>query len=234
MAAIRERAVAHFVFDGDPVPSTLDTTTLAWELLTHGVTRRVFKQAASSVYRRFIRPVFADETIDETEDKQSLSAQGLHESIYGCKLKVGEEEKEDEDEDKKEKERRGWWRRKEDPDEPKTVPELYVKIKIPRQNEILTERLAMAYSIFDDATGTDLVSFERVHVKWSTNVDRLKALYHEAQMYDRLRVDNANLTPKFYGFYEKYAGELAFGFSVFERSVRVINPEGKDEKMHIL
>lgn len=232
MAGIRSRAVAHFIFEGESEQSTLDTSTLGWELLTHGFTRRLLKQAARSLYYHLIRPVFADETPDQTEDKISLVAHGLMEPVYSCKLKIGEADKDENEEvAKKERERNGGWFYREDVDRPKIVPELYVKITLPRRHEVLPERMAMAYSIVDQ-NNVDSVKGERVHVKWSTDVNRLKSIYHEADMYDKLRRAEikVEVTPKFYGFYENYGGDFAFGIAVYERGdkLRKASEQRKD------
>lgn len=251
MAATRERAVAYFVFDGEPVKSSTDTSALAWEILSHGLTRRVFKQATSSIYRRYIRPIFSDETPDEMEDKESLAALGLEENMYTCNLKVGEDKdkKKEEEEEKlrkkikgKGKEKKKSWlqRQAEDNDEPKIGPELYVRIRVPRRNEILSERIALAYcgtrGTINGENSTIVFYPQRVHVKWSSDLHRLKALYHEAEVYDFISRDDYefNYIPKFYGFYERFAGKSAFGFSVFERS-RLVNLEGekRDNRFNI-
>ena len=149
-------------------------------------------------------------------------------------MRVGQEEKEDSGpKPKGEDKKKSWWSRKsEDVDKPEIAPELVVQIKIPRQYELPAERHAIAMSIKSEEEV--MLHPEVVHVKWSTDVDRLKALYHEAQVYDKLRLDAIGVTPRFYGFYRNFRGLDAFGISVFDKSSQMPDPKDRDRMFGIL
>ena len=217
MASIRPRASVDFTPDPDKLPAaTSDFSQLAWELLTNGVTRKLLGHALKAYYYRVIRPVWADAGYpDEDAVRAYLEERGLTAAMYTCKLRIGEavkDKKEPEDllailaAKAKEKDADTLIRRY-----APFVPELYVKI--PMHEKGVLQGRATARSI------TRLpgeVKDEEVHAKWGTDMTRMKSLYHEAQMYDRLK--NLQLTPKFYGFYQKFSGEDTFAISVFEHS----------------
>ena len=96
MAATRAQAIVRFIFMDEPEKGSTNRSSLAWELLAHGFTKRLFKQAALSLYERKLRPVFTDETPDDDAKSLSLAAYGLLDWKYVCKLKVGKEEKDPE------------------------------------------------------------------------------------------------------------------------------------------
>ena len=230
MAATRAQAVVHFFLTDEPVKSTSTRSILAWELLTHGFTKRLFKQAAASFYERKLKPIFADETPDDKAIKLSLAAYGLLDWKYACKLKVGKEEKDPEiPKSSKDKKTFNFMR---DEDKPVTVPELVVQIKIPRKYETSTEWQAIAMSIKN--RDEVMLHPEPVYVKWSADVTKLKALFHEAQMYERLRLAEVGVTPKFYGYYRNYRRLDAFGISVFDKSSRLPDAQDKDKMVGIL
>lgn len=220
MAATRETVDVKFIFNSEPYRSTLDLSSPAWALITRG-----FKQAAISFYHDLLQPIFAEENPDETLDKVSLAVHNLTKRKYRCKLRIGEAEKDENEEvaERIRKKKGGLWY-KEDVDRPKRVHGLIVEIMLPRQYEdpsVGQVLLAKAATVFD-RNGVDYMKLERVHVKWSTDVNRLKDLYHEADIYDKLRRANVNLTPKFYGFYGNYDEDLAFGIAVYERGEELI------------
>lgn len=232
MAATRAQAIVRFILMpmDESDKNSINGSSLAWELLTHGFTKRLFKQAAVSLYERKLRPIFTDETPDDDAKKVSLAAYGLLDWKYVCKLKVGKEEK-DPEVPKSSKDKK-ILKFMNDEDKPVTVPELAVQIKIPRKYETSHEWQAIAMSI----KNRDEVMLypEPVHVKWSTDVTRLKALFHEAQMYERLRLAEAGVTPKFYGYYINYRRFDAFGISVFDKSSRLPDAQDKDKIVSIL
>lgn len=226
MAAIRQKAVVHFHVERRVV-YTADISSLAWELLTQGFTPQLLKQAIGSMYRRTIRPVFTDEDVELIEDKHFLAMRNLLSATYLCKLRVGEEDK-TEDPKQSKKSRSSRHSENKEP-----VSELHLNIfKVPVDKR---RGRAGAFSITESDLG-DMGDLDHrdVHVKWGTTLEGLKLLYHEAEVYDHLREKGVVVTPKFYGYYEKYAGTDTFATSVFERSGVFPSPKCRNDMVLIM
>lgn len=159
------------------------------------------------------------------EDCDYLRQLGLMAPTHNCWLRVGELESQDRD-----------WEEKEYPsrDSPQSSAStsksnnelnqgmmgktrLVVRIpKIPEDKRDRKHERALAFSILGESI-KEISMPEFVHVKWATDIEGLNFLYHEAQMYETLRKKNIDITPKFYGYYQKCPGADLFAASVFER-----------------
>ena len=161
------------------------------------------------------------------EDYEYLHQLGLRTSTHNCWLRVGEE---DEREEEKEYPSRDSPQSSLSSSSSKSTNELnghggvgktrlVVRIpKIPeeKRDRRLGHERALAFSILGEKI-TDISIPEFVHVKWATDIEGLNFLFHEAQMYETLRKEKIDITPKFYGYYQKYPGTDLFAASVFER-----------------
>lgn len=231
MASLREYGVVHFAPDTDQLTvDTADISALVWELLTQGVSYRLIKRALKAYYHRAIRPLWSDEGYpDESALMDYLKDRDLVAAVYRCVLRIGTAVKE--------------WK---DPDEPMSLLEIKAKekeemredrliarfapfkpevhVKIPKHDEGINQGKATAWTVTKAPKKSEVdiepekIEEEDVHVKWGTDLGRIKSLYHEAQIYEKLRLKNIQITPKFYGFYQKYSGPSPFAVSVFERS----------------
>lgn len=233
MASIRPQATIDFTPDIDKIKiDTTDTSSLFWDLLTRGFTQRFVKNALKASYYYVKQHFWSDEgrpTADAI--RNYLKERSLSSAAYTCRLRIGTPVQDTPPptdvlgllEAKKREPDLDTFIRVYHP----FTPELYVKIlTLPETKTDVKMSRAKALTI--SRPQPEDRKFEDVHVKWGTDVNRMRKLYHEAQIYERLRNKPFQITPKFYGFYQKYSGNDPFAVSVFEHT-DVLSIEKEDE-----
>lgn len=213
MAARCKTLLCHFHAEREETEVKIFSSSISWSALTRGITRQFFRLVFTTISRKATHS-YLKERVTRNEDYDYLRQLGLSTSIYTCRLRVGddcggEREYSSRDSNNSSIDSKTGCRTR-----------LVVRIpKIPKAKRGLRHERAMAFAVLGENIG-DISIPDFVHVKWATDFEQLNFLYHEAQVYENLRSNHVIVTPEFYGYYQKYAGEDLFAVSVFERCTR--------------